>query len=50
MNENSSKVVSYMIMASVAYFILQAIMPLLVSGVICLVMFRLYELYQNNKR
>jgi len=42
MHDNQNKVIGYMIVAIVAYYILSAIMPFLIWGLIGLVVVRIY--------
>jgi hypothetical protein len=48
MHENQNKIIGYLVFAIVAYYILSAIVPLLVLGLIGLVFWRVYQ--ELNKR
>jgi fatty acid desaturase len=44
-----NKIIGYMVMAIIAYFVLQFIVPYLIYGVIGLVVWRVYLTYQKHK-
>lgn len=51
MDENQlNKTIGYAVLAIVAYYVLQMIVPFLIYGVIGLVAWRIYQEYQKNKR
>jgi hypothetical protein len=48
MYDNQNKIIGYMIVAIVAYYILSAIVPFLIMAVVGMVVWRIYE--QNKGR
>jgi hypothetical protein len=49
MRENENKLIGYMVMAIIAYYILEVIVPFLIWGVIIWVVFKAYLEYQKHK-
>jgi hypothetical protein len=49
MRENENKLIGYMVMAIIAYYILEVIVPFLIWGVIGWVVFQAYLEYQKHK-
>ena len=49
MGKNENKMIGYMIVAIVAYYVLSAIIPFLIIGVIGWIGMKAYQQYQNLK-
>ena len=49
-NKQLNKSIGYAVVAIVAYYVLQMIVPYLISGVIGLIVWRIYLEYPKNKR
>ncbi len=49
MYENQNKIIGYMVMAIVAYYVLQIIVPFLIWGLIGLVVLQIYWANRRNR-
>ena len=47
--QQTNKLIGYAIMAIIAFYLLQMIMPLLICGVVCMVVWRIYQEYEKHK-
>ena len=48
-NKTSNQLIGYAVLAIIAYYLLQMIIPFLIYGVVGLVIWRIYQEYQNHK-
>jgi predicted PurR-regulated permease PerM len=48
-DQKINKLIGYAIMAIIAYYLLQMVVPFLISGVVGLVVWRIIQEFQNRK-
>ena len=48
-NKTSNQLIGYAVLAIIAYYLLQMIIPFLIYGVVGLVIWRIYQEYKNHK-